>query len=254
VGLLHSGTENLIRYALRYWQKDFGPESAGGNLCAEFKRTLARPCPVHFIGVWDTVGSVGFINNFRRFPHTMHNPNVAHVRHAVSIDERRSCFRSNLMLPACEEQDIKNVWFAGVHADVGGGYLPEESGLAKVAFEWMVREAMACGLAVDNAALARELTQTGAPPDAAGQLHDSLRGGWRLVEFVPTRRYSFEEKRWLWHFFEFGIRRSPLRNATDPSVFLHQSVVTRFQQCPEYRPANLPPDEASLRERFRIEP
>jgi uncharacterized protein (DUF2235 family) len=140
IGLLHPATECLLPYALNYWQSDFGPQSLGGQTCAEFKATLARPCPVHFIGVWDTVSSVGFINNFRSFPHTAHNPDVTRVRHAVSIDERRSTFRQNLMSPV-GDQDVKNVWFAGVHSDVGGGYQPEESGLAKVAFEWMIREA-----------------------------------------------------------------------------------------------------------------
>jgi uncharacterized protein (DUF2235 family) len=100
VGLLHPATENLLPYARRYWQADFGPTSQGGKVCAEFEATLARVCPVHFIGVWDTVSSVGVFNNFRSFPHTAHNPEVAHVRHAVSIDERRSTFRQNLMSPA----------------------------------------------------------------------------------------------------------------------------------------------------------
>jgi uncharacterized protein (DUF2235 family) len=74
VGLLHRDTESLLPYALNYWQSDFGPESPGGQTCAEFKATLGRACPVHFIGVWDTVSSVGVINNFRSFPHTTHQP------------------------------------------------------------------------------------------------------------------------------------------------------------------------------------
>lgn len=68
VGLLHPDTECLMPYVLRYWQSDFGLNSPGGQTCAEFKATLARPCPTHFIGVWDTVSSVGVINNFRSFP------------------------------------------------------------------------------------------------------------------------------------------------------------------------------------------
>jgi len=153
VGLLHRDTESLLPYGLRYWQSDFGPQSPGGATCAEFKATLAQLCPVHFIGVWDTVSSVGYINNFRTFPHTAHNPEVAHVRHAVSIDERRSTFRQNLMSPVSPAQDVKNVYFAGVHSDVGGGYPPTESGLAKLAFQWLMREAGRCGLDIDDLAL-----------------------------------------------------------------------------------------------------
>jgi uncharacterized protein (DUF2235 family) len=120
MGLVYPATENLLSYAQNYWLKDYGPQTKGGKIYAEFKATLARPCPVRLIGVWNTVGSVGFFNNFRTFPHTMHNPEVTHVRHAVSIDERRAAFRQNLMLPIPPTQDVKNVYFAGVHSDVGG--------------------------------------------------------------------------------------------------------------------------------------
>jgi uncharacterized protein (DUF2235 family) len=252
VGLLQPGAANLVPYALRYWQKDFGAESVGGKLCAEFKATLARPCPVHFIGVWDTVGSVGMINNFRTFPFTMKNPEAAHVRHAVSIDERRACFRQNLMVPAFEGQDIRNAYFAGVHSDVGGGYPPGETGLSKIAFEWIVREARAHDMDVDDATFAHELNEVGAPPDPAGPLHVSLKGGWWLVELIPDRRYSFEDKQRHWHWFEFSKPRNVQRAAAEPFVCLHESVIERIQRCPDYRPVNLPHDEATLRQVFRI--
>lgn len=255
MGLVYPATENLLSYAQNYWLKDYGPQTKGGKICAEFKATLARPCPVHFIGVWDTVGSVGFFNNFRTFPHTMRNPEVTHVRHAVSIDERRAAFRQNLMLPTPRTQDIKNVYFAGVHSDVGGGYPPEESGLAKIPFEWMMREAKICGLDVDAAALNRELSGTGAAPNPCGPLHKSLRGFWWLGELVPMRRYSFEDhkKHWHWLIGAFNQPRNLERTAKESYVFLHQSVLDRIKQCADYRPKNLPPDEASIRAMFRIE-
>src|SRR5207248_2778838 len=109
VGLLYPNTENLVRYGLRYWQTDLGVQSPGAAVSAEFKASLSRPCPVHFIGVWDTVSSVGYINNFRTFPHTTHNPEVSHLRHAVSTDERRATFRQNLMGASFAHQDVKNV-------------------------------------------------------------------------------------------------------------------------------------------------
>jgi uncharacterized protein (DUF2235 family) len=253
VGLLHVGSETLIPYALQYWRKDFGLQSPGVQVCAEFKATLAWPCPVQFIGVWDTVGSVGFINNFKTFPHTYRNPEVGHVRHAVSIDEKRKCFRQNLMAPAFERQDIKNVWFAGVHSDVGGGYPPSETGLAKIAFEWMMREAALCGMKVDPVALKRELEQTGSPPDPAGPLHVSLKGGWWLAELIPDRRYSFTDQKKHWHFFDFAKPRNVLVAAKETYVWLHVSVLERLKLCPDYRPANLPHDETELRKLFQIE-
>jgi uncharacterized protein (DUF2235 family) len=256
IGLLLPNSECLLPYALRYWQSDFGLQSDVGKVCVEFKATLARPCSVYFIGVWDTVGSVGFINNFRTFPYITHNPEVTHVRHAVSIDERRSTFRQNLMLPAPVGQDIKNVWFAGVHSDVGGGYRPEEAGLAKLAFQWMMREAGNCNMDIDPMALARELDGVGAAaPDPCPLLHISLAGLWWFGELLPMRRYSFEDKEWHWHWFKgaFNQPRDVLRNAGQQYAFIHYSVLDRLKNCARYRPINIPHDDATLRSKFQIE-
>lgn len=255
IGLLYPATDNLLSYALRYWQKDFGLQSPGGAVCAEFKATLARPCPVHFIGVWDTVSSVGYINNFYTFPHTAHNPEVTYVRHAVAIDERRSTFRQNLMSPTPPQQDVKNVYFAGVHSDVGGGYPPAESGLAKVAFDWMMREAGLCGLDIDPVALSRELQGTGAPPDPCGPLHESLKGFWWFGEFLPIRRYSWDDNKWHWHWLKGGYNqpRDVLRGAAMSYIALHHSVIDRLKQVSDYRPVNIPHGEATLRSKFKIE-
>jgi uncharacterized protein (DUF2235 family) len=252
VGLLRPGAENLVRYAINYWRKDFGPDSPGGKLCAEFKATLAQECPVHFIGVWDTVGSVGFFNHFHTFPYTYRNPSVVHVRHAVSIDERRCCFRQNIMGTAALGQDVKNVWFAGVHSDVGGGYPAEEAGLSKIAFAWMMQEAGACGLEIDPVALDREVYRTGEPPNPAGKLHVSLCGGWWLIELLPTRRYSFEDHKQHWR-FSLAQPRGILRDAAQPFVFLHSSVLTRMAIGVGYAPPNLPADEETIRKLLKIE-
>ena len=258
VGLLYPGTENLIRYAQEYWQQDHRdptkPKGQGELLCEDFKLTLARNCPVHFIGAWDTVGSVGFINQWNVYPFTAHNPQVEHVRHAVSIDERRCFFRQNLMYKDASNpaQDIKNVWFAGVHSDVGGGYPPEQAGLAKVTFQWMMREAAACGLVVNAAALERELFQVGAKPDACAAQHNSLVGGWKAAELIPMRRYNSTTKKYglTMPSFPDGKPRDVECNAGAPEVFLHQSVIERLKGRADYRPANLPHDEAELRALF----
>jgi uncharacterized protein (DUF2235 family) len=254
IGLLYPHTECLLPYAMRYWQSDFGVNSPGGATCAEFKATLARPCHIHFIGVWDTVSSVGVINNFRSFPHTAHNPEVTHVRHAVSIDERRSTFRQNLMSPA-GAQDVKNVWFAGVHSDVGGGYVPEEAGLAKVAFEWMMREAATCGLDIDPASLDTELRKVGEPPNPVGKLHKSLHGFWWLGELLPMKHYNWDDHKWHWFWLigAFDQPRDVMRNAGKPFVALHESVIDRLRNVKDYRPKNIPNDESELRNSFSIE-
>jgi uncharacterized protein (DUF2235 family) len=254
VGLLYPGTENLIRYAQRYWQKDHrdaaNPKGQGQLLCEEFKNTLARPCPVHFIGVWDTVGSVGFINQFHTYPFTAKNPEVSHVRHAVSIDERRSFFRQNLMFKDYPAQDVKNVWFAGVHSDVGGGYPPAEEGLAKITFEWMMREAGLCGLQIDPTALQDQLNGVGAPPNLCADWHESLTGGWKLVEVIPVKRYNWTTGQTEWH-VPLGEPRNVELHADKPDVFLHQAVIDRFKCRDDYRPPNIPHTDAELRDLFK---
>jgi len=260
VGLLHPGTENLIPYAQRYWQKDFRPpkpdmpKTEGQKLCEEFKATLARPCPLHFIGAWDTVSSVGIINQFRTYPFTAHNPDVTHVRHAVSIDERRNCFRQNLMFRDTEKpaQDVKNVWFSGVHSDVGGGYPAKETGLAKITFEWMMREAESCEMNIDAQALQHELRGAGAAPDPCADKHESLKGLWRLVEFIPMRRFNSTTKKHEWR-LTLGQRRNVLRDAVRGEVFLHQSVIDRLKGRENYRPPNIPHDEPTLKEKLKVE-
>jgi len=258
MGLLRPHTENLIPYAYEYWKKYY--QQGGEVLCDEFKKTLSRPCPVHFIGVWDTVSSLGYFIHFKTYPFTAHNPEVMHFRHAVSIDERRCFFHQNLMFkwktnPA---QDIKNVWFAGVHSDVGGGYPKEQAGLAKLTFEWMMREAAAQGMQIDQTELQQELFDEGAKPDPLGEKHESLKGFWWLCELIPQRSYrpvadpvtgqTTSHNVWT---IPLGRRRNVERNAAIPEVWLHQAVLTRLMAKPDYRPGNIPHTGPELRTLFQ---
>jgi uncharacterized protein (DUF2235 family) len=91
---------------------------------------------------------VGWIENPVRLPYTSNNPDIRIGRHAIAIDERRAFFRSNLWHPTASggPKDIKQVWFPGVHCDVGGGYPEAESALAKIPLGWMLEEARNAGL------------------------------------------------------------------------------------------------------------
>jgi uncharacterized protein (DUF2235 family) len=121
-------------------------------------------------------------------------------RHAVSIHERRCYYRQNLWGAPFDgldiKQDIKQVWFAGVHSDVGGSYPESQSGLSKVTLEWMLQEATAAGLRVDFEKAAIVLgeaksSDTWAPdfvqPDPNAPMHRSLRGPWWILELLPHK-------------------------------------------------------------------
>jgi uncharacterized protein (DUF2235 family) len=143
MGLLPRGNDNLVPYVVRLFggvRKQSDPQAPHGGtnywrLCDEFRWSFARPVlgtgddrrfQVHFLGVWDTVSSVGWIWDPVQYPFTARNPSIDVIRHAVAVDERRWFFRQNLMQQT-GEQDFRELWFPGVHADVGGGY-PEAEG------------------------------------------------------------------------------------------------------------------------------
>ncbi|HYL16263.1 MAG TPA: DUF2235 domain-containing protein [Terriglobales bacterium] len=250
VGLLSEGNEGLIPYAIRMIKGK--PISFG--VAEDFKRTFSRECKPHFIGVWDTVSSVGWVYNAVRFPFTTaaHNPDLNLVRHAISIDEHRAFFRQNLFgTPNNPQQDIQEVWFAGVHSDVGGSYPESESQLSKIALRWMVCEAELALLAVDQGRKAEILggkLPYVAPDPLTHNQHESLHGPWWVAELWPkivhveiapgtwkrSIRVNFARRRWI---------------APDPVV--HQSVEQRLRDpALKYKPSNLPGNRRAIEDRY----
>jgi uncharacterized protein (DUF2235 family) len=133
-----------------------GEQKLGKN----FRRLIdalsaAQPAPIFFIGVWDTVGALGVPGGGLRkigqslydFHDTELSERVHYAYHALAIDERRKNFEPTLWtrpkgratLPNAQPQTLEQVWFAGVHSNVGGGY--PDCGLSDIAFLWMVDKA-----------------------------------------------------------------------------------------------------------------
>jgi uncharacterized protein (DUF2235 family) len=203
-GLLEKGSDNLIPYASKIYMR----ARQEPQVAADFRKTFSRECKPHFIGVWDTVESVGIVPGFRRkFPDTRLNEDVLFGRHALALDEQRSQFRPNLWTePAARGQSIVQVWFSGVHADVGGSYA--EAGLSNIALRWMLGAAAGQGLLVNAAAAAPYAG------DHRGRLHNPLLPAWWLLGW--------------WR------RRVP------GGALVHQSVPDRQRDVPGYTPPNLP--------------
>lgn len=142
---------------------------------------------IRFIGVWDTVGALG-IPDDKALLNLLDNPDNyrfhdvklgAHVktaRHAVAIDEQRGSFTPTLW-EAAPERDLVQLWFAGVHSDVGGGY--KEHGLADVTLKWMMDEAKKCDLRFKESALKQ------IHPNPLDQLHESHVGLMKLLLTTP---------------------------------------------------------------------
>jgi uncharacterized protein (DUF2235 family) len=237
------------------------------DLAAQFARITSSRLPtVRFLGVWDTVASVivprpdrFYFPSFEELAFTLRNPSVKSFRQAISIDERRCMFRlkkwdepqefwRNRFVPKdkVEPQDVRQVWFAGVHADIGGGYPEKESGLSKYPLLWMIDEAVSHGLAVNMQTvkqLAWGVKRKGSPftyvaPDVAGMLHDSMNWAWRLLEYVP-KKAGYKEWPTRQTRFGFYIPDAEPRFIPDGAL-IHDSVLERMDAVKEYRPVNLP--------------
>ncbi|MFT4121934.1 DUF2235 domain-containing protein [Bradyrhizobium sp.] len=243
------------------------------DLAAQFARITSSRWPtVHFIGVWDTVASVIvpradrlYWPSLEELAFTLQNPSVQTFRQAISIDERRCMFRlkqwddpqqfwSNRFVPDDKKQpqDISQVWFAGVHCDVGGGYKESESGASKYPLLWMIDEATKAGLNFNTRTvnqLAWGIQRKNSPfqyvppsfsgtAGAPGGLHDSMTLPWRVLEFLPK---SAAYREWPARRVVLGFYIPDGEPRVIPEgAHLHESVLRRMEADTNYRPVNLP--------------
>jgi uncharacterized protein (DUF2235 family) len=231
-GVFRKESRHLIPYAVRTVSEIMSSNLKTLEL-QEFKSFSSMRCPIHFVGVWDTVSAVGFLRSSFSIPYTASNPSIEIARHAVAIDERRARFRQVLWINRLDAMpNLKQVWFPGVHSDVGGGYPEGENGISKVSLAWMLREATDAGLLLQKEKCKSVLgtpDQTHSLPDANAITHESLHGWWWLAELVPMPRYDFTAGRVVLR-MNLGRRRA-----------LPQASLVHASAFPRYRD-KLPPD------------
>ena len=175
-GLLTKGSDNLIPSMVGIYRKRDNEKVARG-----FRESFSRVCKPHFIGVWDTVASVGWLSR-RQFSNETLNPDVANGYQALAMDERRHHFRVSRWddRKIHEGQTIEQVWFLGSHGDVGGQ--DADRGISDITLKWML------GHARDKKLLLRGDWQAGLCPDYSGEIKRSDRHFWRLRardRFIP---------------------------------------------------------------------
>jgi uncharacterized protein (DUF2235 family) len=257
-GLMHTKNRNLVPYVIDLFRSeatkakkrnDIAERKAGKKLplslpvCNEFKRVFCITPTIHFLGVWDTVSSVGTIFDPFHLPHTRWNPSVITVRHAISIDEKRKFFRTNLWSSSGQSTHVKQVWFAGVHADVGGGYIESESGLAKITLDWMLTEARAAQLLIDEAQWYTVFPENDASdlvgPDPLAPMHNELdKLMWKILQWVP-RRYWIRDSATGNFVRRWNFSPKPMPRFIPKGSDIHPTVSERMEKIPEYRPENL---------------
>jgi uncharacterized protein (DUF2235 family) len=184
----------------------------------------ARPVSIRFLGVYDTVISLG--SRFETEGDVATTPPrfaylcgkvlpaiVERARHALAIDERRWDFRPQVWdQPADPAQSLEQVWFPGVHSNVGGGYAGD--GLANAALQWMISGAMQAGLEVDGAYLGHFV------PWVCGDRPETNTFGYRCGEWIRGKRGR-------------GVRSLPA------NARLHDSAAWLMVSDKTYRPRNL---------------
>ncbi len=167
-----------------------------------------------FIGVWDTVGAMGLpfsffglIKDKHRFYDNKLGSNVITARHALSLDERRDDFEPTIWKPN-NNVDLKQVWFSGVHSDVGGGYKNDEDGsvLSDIPMMWLMNEAKNAGLIFE---------------------------GFLPVSTLNPSAKQHNEYKGFMRFLGKYVREIPNYNNTPTLV--HSSVKKRYEEHPNYK-------------------
>jgi uncharacterized protein (DUF2235 family) len=245
-GLLCAGNHELIPYVLDMYSRrtreaQRKKQTFDTDEAFKWQFSHSNPVQIHFCGLWDTVSSYGWVYDPVQLPFLGRNPIIKTGRHAVSIHERRCYYQDNLWGRSHAEQgqDVRQVWFCGVHSDVGGSYPEKESGLSKIAFQWMIAEAVKAGLEIemDNGRKVlgepNSVSIRGLPdyvlPDNNAPLHDSLNGSWWALEILPHRD-PHEKKGW---YIPLGRKRK-----IPAGSWIHESVLSS-----RFRPSDLPPHE-----------
>ncbi|MFL6778471.1 MAG: DUF2235 domain-containing protein [Sphingomicrobium sp.] len=177
-------------------------------------KRMTAPVPITFLGVWDTVAAYGgpsaevtravdnFIHPLTMTDHKL-NSLVQVARHALAIDDERDSFHpvlwdevawndeatkahpgddpDSLLARAAYNERLQQVWFAGMHSDVGGGY-PDES-LSYVSLQWMMTEARDAGLRL----LPDLVNRVRLISNSLGPIHNSRSGLASYYRYQPRK-------------------------------------------------------------------
>jgi hypothetical protein len=203
---------------------------------------------IEFLGLWDTVAAYGMpidemATGISRWiwplelPDRTFNPIIQRACHALSLDDERTTFHPVLWNEKNVSSDnLIQVWFSGVHSNVGGGY-PDDS-LAHIPLYWIMTEARACGLAFKTA----PNKPTNPDPDMVvyaewrrdkdGRLYDSRNGLGGYYRYGPRKIEDLSHMRFSWRKDDFVDNNPPT---------IHESAIMRARQgAHRYAPIGIP--------------
>jgi uncharacterized protein (DUF2235 family) len=220
IGLLRPGSENLVPYAVSLYARPGGEDRIDWDPVHEFSAAFAQQIPgpdgrrrstipITYLGLWDTVKAAGMLRWDPHWPYTRAIPNAARVRHAVSIDERRRPYAEYLITPT-DGNRLEEVWFAGVHSDVGGTFAAPKGtpALSTITLKWVTDAAIAEGLLVRPRKYTALCTLTGEHATAS-EVH---------------------QMGWIWNLATTRTRPIP------DGAAVHTSVAARSNAHPDHQP------------------
>ena len=201
-GVLRRDEIDRVDQAYELYRSRSSASHPRGTEAQLFRQSFSHETRIRFIGVWDTVGALGIplsglrwanvVNRRWQFHDTDLSTSVDSAFQALAIDEKRPPFKPTIwqQQPDAGDQRLEQVWFAGVHSDVGGGYPDGE--LAEIALWWMTEKARSCGLAFTDGPTARD------PAWTEGRVHESDQSFFRLLKpytrpigaVDPTHEYA----------------------------------------------------------------
>jgi len=200
-GILKNQDLCLIQKAYDFYRDRSDETKPGSAKSAEFISENSYPNPeIEFIGVWDTVGALGIpltiFQLWNRKKYRFHDLELSsiikHAYQAMAIDERRKLFDVNLWKRSAHAKDeniqqfVEQRWFAGVHCDIGGGYIEEQ--LSDLTLEWMIEKAKFAKLAID---MTMAVTNADFPvfvsPSFNGEKHNSRIGIYLLSPAIVRK-------------------------------------------------------------------
>ncbi|GAC1389425.1 MAG: DUF2235 domain-containing protein [Ginsengibacter sp.] len=190
---------------------------------------------IKFIGVWDTVGALGIpvsLFNWYNIRYEFHDIKlssyVKYAYHALAVDEKRKLFKPALWEvkenTANREQVCEQVWFPGVHCNVGGGYA--DSGLSNLTLLWMIEKAQNTGLLFDEATL------KAIKAESCAEIRNSIRG---VFKFTPKQLRAINKG--IIKKKDVSGKLIDVKAITNES--LHYSCVERYFKIKGYKPKNL---------------
>jgi uncharacterized protein (DUF2235 family) len=229
-GLLRKEWVSKFNEAYQLYRRRDDPSKPSAIESRLFRKSFAREIKIKFVGVWDAVGALGIpplfkfdlklfnkrfvinsniLNKRWQFHDVALGKHIENAFHALAIDETRKPFEPALWKQQTDAsaQKLEQVWFAGAHCNIGGGY--DDTGLSDITFMWMKEKAEACGLAFDHDYIWQNIR-----PNMLGELHNSLTGLFKLLPSCPR----------------------PIGQSNET---VDKTALDRMESDPGYRPANV---------------